>query len=209
MEGIGAVILAAGQAKRFGSMKQLSYLGEKPLFLYPVELALSMEFSCITLVGNKHTESMKDYIQDYNISYIKNEESENGMSSSLKKGISALPSDIQAVFLFLGDQPFIPKEVVIKMYSIYQDHYENGIRIVRALYEGQAGHPVLFDRELFPLLINIEGDQGARDIIRLFSSKVETVDFPKRMWNMDIDTQSDYEQAIRVLANNTKSKIDY
>jgi molybdenum cofactor cytidylyltransferase len=199
MDGIGAVILAAGQAKRFGTLKQFSLLADKPLFLYPVELTVSLKLKSIILVGNTKTDKMADYIQDVNINYITNEEADKGMSTSLKKGMSAVPDDIRAILLFLGDQPFIPKEVVDKMVSIYEEQYHSGIRIVRPSYSGQMGHPVLFDRAIFPFLMKIKGDKGAKDILELFAPQLETIDFSEGKWNMDIDTPIDYENAKRVL----------
>src|SRR5689334_21513263 len=139
MKGIGAVILAAGQAKRFGELKQFSELGGKPLFLYPVELTQRLKLNPVILVGNKNTVRMIDHLDRKRMHYITNEESERGISSSLKEGIIALSDEIRAVLVFLGDQPFIQDEVVEVILSTYKKQYKNGIRIVRPFYQGQTG----------------------------------------------------------------------
>jgi molybdenum cofactor cytidylyltransferase len=201
MKGIGAVILAAGQGKRFGKLKQFANLGGKPLFLYPVELTCRLKFHSIILVGNKNTAEMVDHIDRKRISYITNKESEQGMSSSLREGILALSDDIRAVLVFLGDQPFIPDGAVEEIISTYEKQYKNGIRIVRPSYQGLAGHPVLFDRCFFSKLTAITGDKGAKEIFESFAGQVAVAEFSRHEWNMDIDTLSDYQLATKYLKN--------
>ncbi|PLR83000.1 nucleotidyltransferase family protein [Bacillus canaveralius] len=209
MDGIGAIILAAGQATRFGKLKQFQLLANKPLFIYPVELASQLKLNPILLVGNsKSSEHMLNAINELNVTYLENNESSQGMSTSLKKGLLILGNDINAVLVFLGDQPFIPASVVDKLIRTYKEQYKRGVRIVRPSYKGKKGHPVLFDRSIFPALFAIKGDRGARDIIESHSEQVETVEFSTMEWNLDIDTQNDLDIARDYLIKLTSNTSD-
>ncbi|MEH7223617.1 nucleotidyltransferase family protein [Bacillus sp. JJ1566] len=202
MQNIGAIILAAGQSSRFGQMKQLIHLGNKPLFLYSVELALKLKLKPIIIVGNEKTNEMKELVENLNVTYIENDNYKQGMSSSLKEGIFALANEKQnpnAVMVFLADQPFIPLEVIRIIYETYERQYASGIRIVRPRYRGEVGHPVLFDASVFNDLTEIEGDQGARKIIKSNPEIVTVVDFMVKEWNLDIDKPEDYEHAKQYL----------
>ncbi|MEH7388471.1 nucleotidyltransferase family protein, partial [Bacillus sp. JJ1521] len=198
MQNIGAIILAAGQSSRFGQVKQLVHLGDKQLFLYSVELALELKMKPIILVGNEKTKEIKDLVSDLKVTYVENKNYQQGMSSSLKEGILALTIEKtkpKAAMVFLADQPFIPLEVLRKIAETYERNYEKGIRIVRPRYKGEVGHPVLFDTSVFNELTKIEGEQGARQIIKSNPDIVSVVDFMMKEWNLDIDRPEDYEHA--------------
>ncbi|HUC91615.1 MAG TPA: nucleotidyltransferase family protein [Paenibacillus sp.] len=198
MNGIGAVILAAGQARRFGGGKQLAPLSGKPLFLYPVELAVRTGLSRIVLVANDRTAAgMSAYIADKPVKLVLNADAEQGMSTSLRAGIRAVKEHTRAAFVFLADQPFVPDEAVPRLIERYDDGYGKGIRIVRASYAGRPGHPVLFDRDMYALIDGLQGDEGARSVLEAHRASTATVDFAAAEWNEDIDTVEDYHRAER------------
>jgi molybdenum cofactor cytidylyltransferase len=202
MNHIGALILAAGNSSRFGELKQLTLLDNKPLFTYPVDLVKRMNFHSVVLVGNERTAEMRDYCMHNNIKYVENPHYKTGMSSSLKQGVLAFKDDIQAIILLLGDQPFIQEQILESLISTYNHQYHNGVRIVRASYNGQVGHPVLFDQSFFPLLTKIEGDKGAKLMIEDYVMELAIVDFSNDIWNLDIDTPIDYQRANRFMEVN-------
>ncbi len=204
MQNIGAIILAAGQSSRFGQVKQLVHLGNKPLFLYSVELALELNLKPIIIVGNEKTNEINKIVSNLKVTYIENKNYQKGMSTSLREGIMALKIKKprpKAVMVFLADQPFIPIDVLRKVYETYEMQYAKGIRIVRPSYQGEIGHPVLFDSSVFNDLTKIEGDQGARKIIKSNSEIVAVIDFKLKEWNLDIDKPEDYEHAEQYLKN--------
>ncbi|WP_190287437.1 nucleotidyltransferase family protein [Paenibacillus darwinianus] len=190
--------MAAGQARRFGGGKSLALLSGKPLFLYPVELAIRSGLSPIVVVAaNDHAAAMSACIVDQPVRLVLNQDAEQGMSTSLRAGIEAVKEHARAAFILLADQPFIPDEAVRRLIERYEDGYGKGIRIVRAAYGGRPGHPVLFDRNLYPLFDSLQGDEGARSLLKTHKASVATVDFPTAEWNDDIDTVEDYRRAER------------
>lgn len=196
---IGAIILAAGQSKRMGKPKLfLPYKGV-PIIHYPIKIAVQNQLAPIVVVGGKYFHQLKKELEPFQqqISVIDNEQYENGMSTSLIAGINSLNCKLDAVLIFLGDQPLVPEEVVKQLIHTYKKNKESGIQIVRPRYEQCAGHPILFDSSLFKQFQYIKGDQGGKSIIKEYKERLLYVDFNQLDWNLDIDTKQDYEQLIQ------------
>ena len=195
MTKIGAVILAAGMSSRMGSSKQLLPLHGKPLIYYPISQAFRQNFDPIVVIAGKYIKEIEKVMIDYkNVTYLYNQDHQTGMASSLKLGIEAVSNQVDAVFIFLGDQPFVPDEVVQKVIEEYKHHRTNGVRIVRPFYDGKPGHPILFDASLFEQFQHISGDEGGRNIIRRHQEQLKLIDFSNSLWGMDVDTPEDYER---------------
>ncbi len=192
MDNIGAIILAAGMSKRMGQPKQLVPLGGKPLFRFSVDAAVNAGLKPIVLVGGKHVEELYKHVANVtDIEVIRNANYKSGMASSLKIGIKALTGRTDAAIVFLADQPFVPSIVIKKILENYNLHRKEGVRILRPEYNGTAGHPVLFDADLFKEFENIQGDEGGKSIIENHHAKLKVIPFENSEWGMDIDTPDD------------------
>jgi molybdenum cofactor cytidylyltransferase len=123
---------------------------------------------------------------------VENPEWEEGLAASLRVGLDALTrmSRAEAAFIVLGDQPEIPEEVPAKLIAAWQ-----GGRHLAVVpkYRYASGNPVLVSRELWPRLMSLTGDEGARRLLQAHPEWVEEVwieSLPPR----DIDTQRDIEE---------------
>ena len=195
---LGAIILAAGLSKRMGKPKLfLPYLN-KPLIRYPVLLAVDQKFAPIIVVGGKFMPQLQFELKEYveQISIISNPAYEMGMSSSLKTGIRALNEEVDAVFIFLGDQPFVSAEIIERLTKVYKENLANGVKIVRPRYAKQPGHPILFDKSLFSQFEALTGDEGGKRIIKSNENHLIYVDIENSKLNLDIDTPQEYEALI-------------
>lgn len=196
---IGAIILAAGQSKRMGEPKLFLPFQGNPIIKYPIEMALQHKLHPIVVVGGNYYHQLKGELEPFHssISVMYNEKYANGMSTSLIKGINSVENELDAVLIFLGDQPLVADQVVKKLIDTYQKNRENGIYIVRPRYEQRPGHPILFDRCLFNQFQHIKGDEGGKSIIKANKEHLRYVDFEQSDWNLDIDTKQDYEYLIQ------------
>jgi molybdenum cofactor cytidylyltransferase len=113
-----------------------------------------------------------------------------GQASSMRTGLAAASPSAQAALLLLGDQPAMrPADIRAVM-----DAYRSGAGpIVQGSYRGEPGHPVLFDRSVWPDLLAVEGDRGARDVIKAHPDWVTRVDLDADL-PPDLDTMDDYER---------------
>ena len=199
MSKIAAVILAAGMSKRMGKPKHLLPLNGEPLIYYSITLALQQNLHPIVVIAGQHKKEIEKVIQCDNVTYLYNPDYQSGMASSLKLGIEAVSYEADAAMIFLGDQPFVPIQVVQALIKEYELNKDQGVCIVRPRYAGELGHPILFDGRLFEHFNKIDGDEGGRSIIRNHKEQLKIIDFSESLWGMDVDTPEDYERAVKYI----------
>lgn len=191
----GAIILAAGMSKRMETPKLLLPLNGAPMIYHPIALALQQKLNPIVVIAGQYIEEIKNVLKNCSeITYVYNPDYQSGMASSLKLGIQTIAGQVDAAMIFLGDQPFVHKQVVRSLQVEYENEKDNGVWIVRPCYAGQQGHPILFDHNLFGHFATIKGDEGGRSIIRSHKNYLKLIDFSEILWGMDIDTPEDYEK---------------
>ncbi|PFP23136.1 4-diphosphocytidyl-2C-methyl-D-erythritol kinase [Bacillus sp. AFS073361] len=193
MHKIGAIILAAGMSKRMGEPKLLLSIHGKPLFLYVLGPVVESSLDPIILVAGKYIEEIQQHTMDFlEIQIIFNQNYAAGMSTSLKLGIQSIKEQVDAVIIFLADQPLVSRTVIQSLMENYEASRKEGIRIVRPEYQGELGHPVLMDAELFNEFHTIEGDSGGHSIIKKYKHVMKIVSFDNPMWGADVDTPDDF-----------------
>jgi molybdenum cofactor cytidylyltransferase len=134
---------------------------------------------------------------------LDNRQYRKGMSSSLKLGVASCRDDAEAVLIVLGDQPFLSPKTVD---AIVEAYYRTKAPIVIPVYRGQRGNPVLFDRSLFDQILAIEGDVGAKSVVRRNGALVRELPVRDRGVLLDVDTPADYESATRRLRDSTRMR---
>jgi molybdenum cofactor cytidylyltransferase len=149
----------------------------------------------VIVVVGAHAQSVKVAVSDLDVDLVFNEEWHAGMSTSVRVGIQALDTSIQAALLVLADQPAISTRLLRALVDRYRS---TGAPLVAPFHQGRRGNPVLFDRRLFPELLSVEGDQGGRAIVTRHQDLVEHVEIEDPWAFMDVDTHQDYE-ALRSL----------
>ncbi|MDP9244594.1 MAG: nucleotidyltransferase family protein [Chloroflexota bacterium] len=177
---VAAVILAAGASTRFGSPKQLARVGERTMLEAVVGIAREAGLHPILAVVPPRLAVPPDVVP------VPNGEPEQGMSRSLKLGIAALPAEVDAAVVLLGDQPTLPVASVAAIVAA------RGARpIIAAASDGLAVPPVLVERRAFDIVQELEGDTGLREIIRHDALLVHTVSV--EAVPADVDTPADLD----------------
>lgn len=192
----GIIILAAGSSSRLGQPKQKLLYKGKSLLQHAVEEGLaSLSSLMVVVLGSDAVNNRREIKEHPDIHIVINQNWEEGMSSSIKTGITELinlePSISQAIIM-LCDQPFVDAELLNKLIAEKQ---LSGKAIAACTYDNTLGTPVLFDRIFFPQLLMLEGQQGAKKIIIDNEEQLVPVPFP--YGNIDIDTIDDYEKLKR------------
>lgn len=188
----GIILLAAGASTRLGRPKQLlPYMG-KSLLRHILEVIKEVNTYPVIVVLGADTHLISNEIATYkNIYKVVNESWSEGISSSIRSGLSTLqqiaPETDGALFV-VCDQPYITATLLNNLIAAQK---ETGKPIVASRYEDAFGTPALFHKILFPELMTLKGDQGAKKIIKQYPGSFTTVPFPKG--NIDIDTSADYE----------------
>ena len=189
------VILAAGTSSRLGQPKQLLTIDGEPIVKRVARAALAAQLAHVIVVVGHAADQIGPWLDDLDIGIALNPDFEAGQASSLRRGIRAIPADADAVLFLLGDQPTLETAAIDSVINAYR---QGGCPIVQARYRDRPGHPVLFDRGLFPELMAVAGDLGARDVIRDHAAGVRFVDIDTDA-PPDIDTDADYRQLLELL----------
>ena len=189
-----AVILAAGGSSRLGSPKQLLIYRGETLLQRTINAAKHAGIKCIILVLGSSKDLILSQTDIAGVDVVENENWQTGIASSLATGIKALKS-IQplpdAAILMVCDQPYISSSILTELIA---EGKTTGKPIIACEYENVTGVPALFHQSFFEQLENLDGDAGAKKIIKEYSDKVAIVPFPLGI--VDIDTQDVYKKLI-------------
>ncbi len=184
--------MAAGGSRRFDGCKLLTKLGDKTLLQYTLENAHSLHtrwLYCVT--GAWHHEIItamnKTTLSKTPVLY--HSEWQQGLGKSLAFGVKQLPPTCDGVLILLGDQWAIPQHSLQHMLADF-DHQH----IICAYANNHRTVPALFPKYYFGELSNLQGDQGARHLLRSKQYSVKTIAIPEAM--KDIDTRECLRQAV-------------
>jgi molybdenum cofactor cytidylyltransferase len=212
MRPFGIVIAAAGGSSRLGRPKQLVEFEGEPLIRRAVRTALAAgPIEVIVVLGaeadkvklacrkavSRDTPSDEACFEQISaragpaVRFVLNERWKDGMGPSIACGVAAVSQGAEAVVLMLCDQPKITAELL----TLLVDSLSPETRIAACSYAGNAGAPCAFDRSIFPELLTLTGDRGARSLIRDHSRPVALIPFEGGKF--DIDTAAD----LTVLSN--------
>ncbi|HVA57892.1 MAG TPA: nucleotidyltransferase family protein [Gemmatimonadaceae bacterium] len=186
---IAALVLAAGAARRFGSPKLVQPVRGEPLVRASVERVLAAgPERTIVVVGHGAT-AVRRALAGLDVQIVTNPRPDDGLSSSLRAGLAAVPSNAVAVLIALGDQPITHDEVIPALIARFGG---TDVAIVAPKYSGDQGLPVVFSRAVFPELEALTGDRGARSVVEADPARVAYVEFDFPM-PPDVDTPGDLE----------------
>jgi molybdenum cofactor cytidylyltransferase len=184
---IAAVVLAAGRSTRMrGSNKLLAEIGSKPLARIVVEQALASRARPVIVVTGHERERVEAALAGLPVRLVHNPDFAEGLGSSLRTGIAAVPAEADGVIVCLGDMPQVDAALIDRLIAAF-DPERSALAVVPTI-EGKRGNPVLWSRRFFPDLMAIEGDVGARHLIGRYGEAVIEVPLTGKAALVDIDT---------------------
>ncbi|MGL4555380.1 MAG: nucleotidyltransferase family protein [Gemmataceae bacterium] len=182
---IAAVLLAAGASRRMGSPKQLLRYRGQSLLRQAALSALVAGCRPLIVVLGYEAGRMKEELAGLDATAVVNEGWERGIGTSVRAGIAAVPAEAEAALIALADQPMVGATVLATLVSRYE---RNRPEAVGCEYGGTLGVPALFARRLFPALLALGDEEGAKRV--LGEAAAARVPFPEA--GVDIDTPEDY-----------------
>jgi len=186
----GIIILAAGSSSRLGQPKQnLIYRGQT-LLQRAVETAVSTACETILVVLGGNADTIIPTISNIKVNVIENIDWAGGMSTSIKSGIIEIQKinpAINAVILMLCDQPFVDTHL-LNMLILSQT--KSGI--AACAYNGTIGPPALLNKIYFNQLINLKGNEGAKNLLSKYADILTIL--PYEPGSIDIDTIEDFNR---------------
>jgi molybdenum cofactor cytidylyltransferase len=179
---IAALVLAAGGSSRMGGPKQLIELDGKTLLRRAVETAIASQAGCVVVVLGHQWERMALETEGLDATVVVNPEWHIGMSSSLRAGLQALPNDAEAALITLCDQPMVTAEHLRDLLALFA---ASGKPVAACRYAGALGVPAVLARTLFPELMRLSDDVGARRILQAHAGEAAVMDLPDAAIDLD------------------------
>ena len=190
---IALVLLAAGKSSRMGQHKLLLPLGGRPLASYAVEAALASHARPVIVVLGHNSEAVREVMPPGGLSVVLNPAYAEGMSTSLRAGIDAVPNGARGAIIALADQPLVSPALLNALLRAASAEPE---AIVTTSYGSRRGTPVCFPRAYFAELAAVSGDEGGRSIIAAHEEHVRTVAAAFVKQGIDVDRPGEYEQLL-------------
>jgi molybdenum cofactor cytidylyltransferase len=184
---IAAVVLAAGRSSRMGGPnKLLAEIAHRPLVRIAAEEALASRARPVIVVAGHQRREIEKVLAGLPLRIVHNPDFADGLGSSLKAGIAAVPADADGAVVCLGDMPQIDASLIDRLIAAFDP--DRGALVIVPTFEGKRGNPVLWSRRFFSDLMAITGDVGARHLIGRHGEAVLEVPVEAKAVLTDIDT---------------------
>lgn len=179
--------MASGFSRRMEKNKLILDLGGMPVIERVIKSVKESKVDNIIMVYRD--DNVKKIGIRNGIECIYNDKAEYGQSQSIKLGIQHSPKGTSGFMFLVGDQPFLNADTINTLIGVFK---EKKYPIIVPEYKGKRGNPVVFSAKLKNELLNIDGDNGGRSIVRKRHEDVRVVHFSDSIVGQDIDTWEEY-----------------
>lgn len=184
---VAAIVLAAGRGTRMGGPnKLLEDVGGRPVVRRVVEAALASHASPVLVVTGHERARVERILAGLPVMFVHNRDFAEGLSTSVRAGIAAVPGGAGAALVMLGDMPLVGPQILDALLDAFDP--DAGRLIVLPVADGRRGNPVLWDRRFFDALTKLEGDVGARHLIAAHAEAVVEIEVEGPGAFLDVDT---------------------
>ncbi len=200
MNTLGALLLAAGSSSRLGQSKQLLQIDGEPLVRRQARMLLAQNPVCVIVVTGAEQSAVEQALEGLPVQWVHNQNWQQGMGSSIACGIAAMPEQVRGALLMLCDQWKITGEDLLVLTQEWQ-RQPGAVAVAQwrdaSVAEQEklpetptgmltSGPPVVFPRALFAKLVKLQGEQGARQVIRHFKGGVRRAMLPNAAFDIDL-----------------------
>ncbi len=191
---LSILILAAGNSSRLGQPKQMVEFRGQTLIERTITIAKTISDEILVVLG-----ANADLIESHIVSFstttqtIHNPDWQAGMGTSIRVGVEILAQKSDKILILLSDQPFISQEFLQKMVQTFA---ESSNPIAASCYENELGVPMIFDKTIFPELLKLNAEKGAKSFLNKYKDSVSIINFPEGI--IDIDTPEDLDKLLKM-----------
>jgi molybdenum cofactor cytidylyltransferase len=198
---VAGLVLAAGQSRRMGTLNKLLIgIDGKPMVRHVAEALAASQAKPLIVVTGHERDKVETALGTLSPHFVHNPDYAQGLSTSLKRGLEALPAEVDAAVICLGDMPLVTAGEIDRLIGAFNP--VEGRAICVPTRRGKRGNPVLLAKSFFAELAGIGGDIGAREVIAAHPDEVAEIEMEGDGVVTDIDTP----QALAKLA--ASAKID-
>jgi molybdenum cofactor cytidylyltransferase len=184
---IAGLVLAAGRSTRMGGPnKLLEEINGRALVRIATDHVLASGARPVIVVTGHQRERVERALAGLAVTFVHNADFADGLSTSLKAGIAAVPADADGAIVCLGDMPQVTPKLIDRLIGAFDP--ARGALVVIPTIDGKRGNPVLWSRRFFNDLTALEGDVGARHLIGGYAEAVAEVPVEDAAVLIDVDT---------------------
>ena len=176
---------------RFGRNKLLEMVHGETIIERVVKNSIASNADEVIVVLGHQSRNVRRVLEDHKCKLIINKNYHKGQCSSVKKGVEELMDRAEAIMILPGDVALISSRVID---AVIREYLSSSDAIVVASHHGSPGHPILFSKELFPEVLNIdESTFGLKSVVNRHMNQVKRVEVGSPEVLIDIDTQEDFK----------------
>ena len=183
---VAALVLAAGQSTRMGSNKMMADIAGTPMIAHTVDAVLASKADPVVVVTGHQPQRVREALAGRKVTFAHNPNYAEGLSTSLRAGLDALPADVDGVIVALGDMPGVAAAHLDRLIAAFDP--DAGASICVPSFSGKRGNPVLWSKAYFQEMHEIAGDVGARHLIGAHADEIKDVAMPDAGVLEDLDT---------------------
>lgn len=181
-QSFGAILLAAGGSSRLGRPKQLEVIDGQALVVRQAQLLLALNPVCVVVVTGAGGPEVRRALAGLPLEFVHHADWSQGMGRSIARGIQAMPERVRGALLLLCDQWRIEPADLEKLLAAWRLAPQQAIV---SMWDGVSGPPVMFPRALFQRLSRLQGDRGARQLLRRYAGGLERVAMANAAFDLD------------------------
>jgi molybdenum cofactor cytidylyltransferase len=183
---IAAIVLAAGASARMGTNKLLIEFEGKPFLLHAIKAAVASKANPVIAVTGHDAENVEAALGGFPVITVRNEHYDKGLSTSLRRGLEAVPAGCNGALIMLADMPHISAVLIDSLIEMFSLH--GGPVICVPVRGGRQGNPILWSRNFFPEMSALKGDRGAKSLLEKYANLIHEVEVADDGPFTDVDT---------------------
>lgn len=193
---IAGVVLGGGQSRRMGVVnKLLAKVDGKPMIRHAVDTVRDAGADPVIVVTGHEADRVRAVLDDADVIFVHNDDYAEGLSTSLRTGIAAVPDTCDGALVALGDMPRLQPAHVERLIDAFSP--DAGRAICVPTWQGKRGNPVLWARRFFAEMEQVDGDVGAKHLIGALVELVHEVEMPDSGVLIDVDSPEALAELMR------------
>jgi molybdenum cofactor cytidylyltransferase len=196
-EQVSAIVLAAGESRRMGSLKPLLPFGSGSVIQSVVRSLKASPAGRVLVVLGHQADEIAAHLAGEGVEVVRNPRYREGMLSSVQAGVSAAPPGTEWLVIALGDQPSLQPAVVRVLLQRAEAGLRSGYSIVVPSYGGRRGHPLVIHARHREEIGHLDPQVGLRELMQSHAAAILHVDMESDDVLRDIDTPEEYQRELR------------
>jgi len=188
-QNFAALIVAAGYSSRMERFKPLLPLGKHTVIEQTIATFTAAGIENIIVVVGHNAKALHPILEKAPVTIVMNDKFDEGMFTSIKKGVMALPQSVEGFFMMPADMPFVMPDTIKQLMTTYSEQPSD---VLYPTFNHKRGHPPLIARTVFKNIIDSDGEGGLKRLLNQPEIHANHLEVADEGILLDLDTYEDY-----------------